>query len=97
MEKGIGIFTVSIVIIPTRLFCQMQANSSGTEFLSTISKFMKRLNFCLFTSFTKHELGIFIGSRAVDVQLFLTCQAIAQYLTFSSPPHLLLPVIYDTL
>ena len=30
-------FSVSIVIIPTSLLCQMQANSSGAEFLSTIS------------------------------------------------------------
>ena len=42
MEKGIHIFSVSIVIIPTHLLCQMQANSSGIEFLSTISKFIKR-------------------------------------------------------
>ena len=35
-------FSVSIVIIPTHLLCQMQANSSGAEFLSTISKFIKR-------------------------------------------------------
>ena len=47
MEKGIHIFSVSIVIIPTRLLCQMQANSSGAEFLSTISKFMKRMNFVI--------------------------------------------------
>ena len=39
--------SVSIVIIPTRLLCQMQANSSGAEFLSTISKFMKRMNFVI--------------------------------------------------
>ena len=41
-EKWIRIFSVFIVIIPTHLLCQMQANSSGAEFLSTISKFMKR-------------------------------------------------------
>ena len=35
-------FSVSIVIIPTRLLCQIQANSSGAEFLSTTSKFIKR-------------------------------------------------------
>ena len=40
-------FSVSIVIIPTRLLCQMQVNSSGAEFLSTISKFMKRMNFVI--------------------------------------------------
>ena len=61
-------FSVSIVIIPTRLLCQMQANSSGAEFLSTISKFMKRMNFviaCLRPS-QNVKLGIFTGSRAVD-------------------------------
>ena len=40
--KGNHIFSVSIMIIPTRLLCSMQANSSGAEFLSTISKFIKR-------------------------------------------------------
>ena len=61
-------FSVSVVIIPTRLLCQMQANSSGAEFLSTISKFMKRMNFviaCLRPS-QNVKLGIFTGSRAVD-------------------------------
>ena len=59
---------VSIVVISTRLLCQMQANSSGTEFLSTISKFMKRMNFviaCLPPS-QNMKLGIFTGSRPVD-------------------------------
>ena len=110
MEKGIHIFSVSIVIIPTRLLCQMQANSSGAEFLLTISKFMKRMNFvipCLRPS-QNVKLGIFMGSRAVDGKemykkvwctckvVVLPCQAIA-YLTFSSPPHLKLPIIYDIL
>ena len=47
---------------------QMQANSFGAEFLSTISKFMKRMNFviaCLRPS-QNVKLGIFTGSRAVD-------------------------------
>ena len=60
-EKWIHIFSVSIMIIPTRLLCQMQANSSGAEFLSTISKFMKRMNFviaCLRPS-QNVKLGIF--------------------------------------
>ena len=89
-------FSVSIVIIPTRLLCQMQANSSGAEFLSTISKFMKRMNFviaCLRPS-QNMKLGIFTGSRAVDGKemykkawctckvVVLPCQAIAYYLTF---------------
>ena len=68
MEKRIHIFSVSIVIIPIRLRCQMQANSSGAEFLSTISKFMKRMNFviaCLRPS-QNMKLGIFTGSRGVD-------------------------------
>ena len=63
---------------------------------------------CLFTSFTKRKLGIFTDSRAVEgkemyKKAWCTCkvvvlpyQAIA-YLTFSSPPHLKLPIIYDTL
>ena len=38
-EEWTHIFSVSIVIIPTHLLCQMQANSSGPEFLSAISKF----------------------------------------------------------
>ena len=68
MEKGIHIFSVSIVIISTSLLCQMQANSSGAEFLSAISKFMKRMNFviaCLRPS-QNVKLGIFTGSREVD-------------------------------
>ena len=94
MEKWIHTFSVSIVIIPTRLLCQMQANSPGAEFLSFSRQNVK--------------LGIFKGSRTVDgkemykkvwrtckVAVF-PCQAIA-YLTFSSPPHLKLPIIYDTL
>ena len=32
-------FSISITIIPTHLLCLMQANSSGVEFLRTISKF----------------------------------------------------------
>ena len=88
----------------------MQANSSGAEFLSNISKYMKRMNFviaCLRPS-QNMKLGIFTGTRAVDGKemykkvscsckvVVLPCQAIA-YLTFSSPPHLYVPIIYDTL
>ena len=60
-EEWTHIFSVSIVIIPTHLLCQIQANSSGAEFLSTISKFMKRMNFviaCLRPS-QNVKLGIF--------------------------------------
>ena len=54
------------------------------------------------------KLGIFTGSRAVDGKemykkawctckvVVLPCQAIA-FFTFSSPLHLKLPIIYDTL
>ena len=88
----------------------MQANSSGAEFLSTISKFMKRMNFviaCLRPS-QNVKSGIFTGSSVVDGKemykkawctckvVVLPCEAIAN-LTFSSPPHLKLPIIYDTL
>ena len=99
-------FSVSIVIIPTRLLFQMQANSSGAEFLSTISKFMKRMNFVIAHLHPSQnmKLGIFTGSRAVDGKemykkawctckvVLLPCQAIA-YLTFSSPSHLKLSIM----
>ena len=84
-------FSVSIVIIPTRSLCQMQANSSGAEFLSTISKFMKRMNFVIASlrPLRNVKLGIFTGSRAVNGKemykkawctckvVVLPCQAIA--------------------
>ena len=62
---------------------------------------------CLFTDTQNVKLGIFAGSRAVDSNemykkawctckvVVLHCHAIA-YLTFSSPPHLKLPIIYIT-
>ena len=68
---------------------------------------MNRMNFvmaCLCPS-QNVKLGIFMGSRAVDVKemckkackvVVLPCEAIAN-LTFSSPPHLKVPIIYDTL
>ena len=56
------------MIIPTCLLCQMQANSSGAELLSTISNLMKRMNFVIaFLRPSQNvKLGIFTGSRAVD-------------------------------
>ena len=98
------------MIIPTRLLRQMPANSSGAEFLLTISKFKKRMNFvipCLRPS-QNVKLGIFTGSHAVDDKemykkawctckvVVLPCHTIAN-LTFSSPPHLEISIIYDTL
>ena len=38
-EEWTHIFSVSIVIIPTHLLCQMQASSSGAELLSAVFKF----------------------------------------------------------
>ena len=70
VDFPIFFFSVSIVIISTGLLCQMQANSSEAEFLSTIFKFMKRMNFviaCLVIRLQKNmKLGIFTDSRAVD-------------------------------
>ena len=75
MEKGIHIFTFSIVIIPTRLLCQMQSNFSGAEFLSTYPSPWREwiLIACLRPS-QNMKLGIFTGSlydRAptIDVRL----------------------------
>ena len=76
MEKWIHIFFffslyTPVVIIPTRLVCQMQANSSGAEFLSTKSncKFMMTVNFviaCLRPS-QNVKLGIFTGRTVVQL------------------------------
>ena len=43
-------------------------DSSGAEFLLTISKFMKRMNFVIarLRPSQNVKLGIFMGSRAVD-------------------------------
>ena len=77
----------------------MQANSSGAEFLSTISKFMRRMNFviaCLRPP-QNLKLGIFTGSRAVEgkemyKKAWCTCKVVVlpcqAYLTFSWPPQL---------
>ena len=101
MEKWIHIFSVSLGIIQTRLLCQMQANSSGTEFLSTISKFTKRMNYVIACLRPRQnvKLGIFTGRFACSLRhrnvkkawctckvVVLLCQAIV-YLTFSSNQH----------
>jgi len=78
------------VIIPTSLLCQMRANSSGAEFLSTISKFMKKMNFviaCLLPS-QNLKLGIFTSNRAVDgkeksmMHVESCCFALSSYCLF---------------
>ena len=105
-------FSVSIVIIPARLLCQiMHSNYSGAEFLQPYPSSWREwiLSLRQFTSFTKREIRHFHGlRRTVDGKemykkawcsckvVVLPCQAIV-YLTFLSPPHLKLPIIYDTL
>ena len=54
-EEWTHIFSVSFVIIPTHLLCQMQAHSSGAEFLSTISKFIKRENILSLLVYVLHK------------------------------------------
>ena len=93
-------FSVSIVIIPIHLLIS----------INHIQVHKEKENFviaCLRPS-QNVKLGIFTGSRAVDGKemykkawctckvVVLPCQAIA-FFTFSSPLHLKLPVIYDTL
>ena len=87
-----------------------QANSSGAEFLSTYPSSWREwiLSLLVYVPSQNMKLGISTGSRAVDGKemykkvwcmckvVVLPCQAIA-YLTFSSPPHLYIPIIYDTL
>ena len=57
-----------ISIWSNSLTLSMKANSSGAEFLSTISKFMKRMNFVIvwLRPLQNVKLGIFTGSRSVD-------------------------------
>ena len=63
-------FTVSIVIIPTRLLCQMQANSSGAQLLSTTSKFINRKNILsLLVSFF-HQLELTTGIVKREIKHF---------------------------
>ena len=88
-----------VVIISTRLLCQMQANSSGAESLATISKFRKKwkrkFRRHLSMSSIEREMRLF---HVVVVQWCSCClpkQSIA-FLTFSllSPSsHLKLPTI----
>ena len=95
LEKWIHISLVSIVIIPTRLLCQMQANSSGVVFLSTISKFTKRRKFChcLLKFFTKREIRHFhvvvvqwqqrnVQKRVMEDHLQNCCFVLSSYCNF---------------
>ena len=69
MENRIHFFSVSIVIIPTRLFCQ----NARALFWSLISNNHIQVHendfcHCLFTDTQNVKLGIFTGSRAVDIK-----------------------------
>ena len=73
-EEWTHIFSVSIVIIPTRLLCQMQANSFGAEFLSTISKFIKRKKILSSLVYVLHKTWNYAssrGSRAVTAKKYM--------------------------
>ena len=90
----------------------MQPNSSGAEFLSTISKFIKRNIILSLLAYVLHKtwnyIGIFTRYSCSDGKemykkawctckvVFLPYQAIP-FFTFSSPQHLTLDIIYDTL
>ena len=59
-------FFQSLVIIPTRLICQMQVNSSGAEPLSTTFKFIKRKKLSLVIyAFNQPELTTGIVKREI--------------------------------
>ena len=73
-EEWTHILSVSIVIIPTHLLCQMQANSSGIEFLSTISKFIKRKKILSSLVYVLHKTWNYAvprGSRAVTAKKYM--------------------------
>ena len=42
LKKWICLLSISIAIFPIPLLCQMQPNSSGVEFITTISSFRER-------------------------------------------------------
>ena len=67
-EKWIHIFSVSIAIIPTRLLCKMQANSSGAEFLSAISKFIKSKKILSLLVYVLHKTWNYRHFHVVVVQ-----------------------------
>ena len=56
------------MIIPTRLLYQMQTDSSGAEFLSTISKFRKRKIENVVVACLRPPQNEKLGSRAVTAK-----------------------------
>ena len=110
MEKWIHIFFSLYRDYSNSLTLSNASELFWSWISTTVSKFIKKMNFviaCLRPS-QNVKLGIFTGSRAVDGKemyknawctckvVVLPCQAIA-YLTFLSPPHLKLPIIYHAL
>ena len=63
-------FTVSIVIIPTRLLCQTQANFSGAELLSTTSKLMKRKKILPLLVYVLYKLALTAGIVKREIRHF---------------------------
>ena len=63
-------FTVSIVIIPSRLLCQMQANSSGAELLSTTSKLIKRKKILPLLVYVLYKLALTAGIVKREIRHF---------------------------
>ena len=110
LEEWTLIFSVSVVIIPTHLLCQMQANSSGAEFLSTISTFIKRKKILWLLVYVLHktwDLAFSRGSRAVTAKKYTRKRDARAKLLFCHVKLLLfllsrrhfifkLPIIYDT-
>ena len=88
-KKWICVLLISIVIISTCLLDQMQANSSGVEFLRTISKFRRERQFChvLFTSSLKPEIRHFhvsgvVRAKKCTVKMCCSCFAFSTYCFF---------------
>ena len=58
------------MIIPTRLLCQMQVNSSGAELLSTTSKFIKRKKILSLLVSVFHQLEFTTGVVRREIKHF---------------------------
>ena len=89
LKKRICVLLISIVIISTCLLDQVQANSSGVEFLRTISKFRRERQFChaLFTSSLKPEIRHFhisgvVRAKKCTVKTCCSCFAFSTYCFF---------------
>ena len=70
MKSEFTFFSFSIVIIPTRLLCQMQVNSSGAQLLSTTSKFIKRKKILSLLVSVFHQLELTTGIIKREIKHF---------------------------